>query len=177
MAERPGIILYFDMVAPLKRLGYEDKGKLLEAILEYGQYGVVPELDGVLPFIWDCIQPKLDADAKRYRKTVFQKTYSSYCAKEKKAGRVPMDFDDWCEKEGIDTTEWNRVEPYDAMRYPTEKGNTNTTTKSNKAIDGNPKLMTMREVDGGGKGEEEPTQDKDFETLRREKLAMLTGTR
>ena len=24
MAERPGIILYFDMVAPLKRLGYEN---------------------------------------------------------------------------------------------------------------------------------------------------------
>ena len=177
MAERPGIILYFDMVAPLKRLGYEDKGKLLEAMLEYGQYGVVPELDGVLPFIWDCIQPKLDADAKRYRKTVFQKTYSSYCAKEKKAGRVPMDFDDWCEKEGIDTTEWNRVEPCDTMRYPTEKGNTNTTSKSNAARDGNPKSMTMGEVDGGGKGEEEPTQDKNFETLRREKMAMLKEKR
>ena len=175
MAERPGIILYFDMVAPLKRLGYEDKGKLLEAMLEYGQYGVVPELGGVLPFIWDCIQPKLDADAKRYRKTVFQKTHASYCAKEKKAGRTPMDFDDWCEKEGIDTSEWNRVEPYDTMRCPTEKGNTNTTSKSNTNIDG--KSISMGEVDGGGKGEEEPQQEKDFEALRREKLAMLTGMR
>ena len=175
MAERPGIILYFDMVAPLKRLGYEDKGKLLEAILEYGQYGVVPELDGVLPFIWDCIQPKLDADAKRYRKTVFQKTHASYCAKEKKAGRTPIDFDDWCEKEGIDTSEWNRVESCDTMRCPTEKGNTNTTSKSNTNIDG--KSISMGEVDGGGKGEEEPPQEKDFEALRREKRAMLTGMR
>ncbi len=175
MAERPGIILYFDMVAPLKRLGYEDKGKLLEAMLEYGQYGVVPELDGVLPFIWDCIQPKLDADAKRYRKTVFQKTHASYCAKEKKAGRTPMDFDDWCEKEGVDTSEWHRMEPCDIMRCPTEKGNTNTTSKSYSNIDG--KSMTMGEVDGGGKGEEEPPQEKNFEALRREKMAMLTGMR
>ena len=175
MAERPGIILYFDMVAPLKRLGYEDKGKLLEAMLEYGQYGVVPELDGVLPFIWDCIQPKLDADAKRYRKTVFQKTHASYCAKEKKAGRTSMDFDDWCEKEGIDTSEWNRVEPCDTMRCPTEKGNTNTTSKPNTNIDG--KSMITGELDGGGKGEEEPPQEKDFETLRREQMAKLNELR
>ena len=173
MVERPGIILYFDMAAPLKRLGYEDKGKLLEAMLEYGQYGVVPELDGVLPIIWDCIQPKLDA--KRYRKTVFQKTHASYCAKEKKAGRTPMDFDDWCEKEGVDTSEWHRMEPCDIMRCPTEKGNTNTTSKSYSNIDG--KSMTMGEVDGGGKGEEEPSQEKKFEALRREKMAMLTGMR
>ena len=86
-----------------------------------------------------------------------------------------MDLDEWCETEGIDTTTWSRVEPCDTMRYPTEKGNTNTTSKSNAARDGNPKSMTMGEVDGGGKGEEESPQDKDFETLRREKLAMLIG--
>ena len=176
MTERPGIILYFDMATPLKRLGYEDKGKLLEAMLEYGQHGVIPEFDGVLPFIWDCIQPKLDADAKRYRKTVFQKTHASYCAKEKKAGRIPMDFDDWCEKEGIDTTEWNHVKPCDAIRYPTENGITNITSKSNTDIDEKPKSMTMGEVDGGGKGEE-PPQEKDFETLRREQMAKLNGWR
>ncbi len=173
MAERPGIILYFDMVAPLKRLGYEDKGRLLEAMLEYGQFGVVPELDGVLPFIWDCIQPKLDADAKRYRKTVFQKTHASYCAKEKKAGRVPVDFDEWCESEGIDTTKWIHVEPCDTTRCPTEKININITSKSNTNIDGNPIPTATVEVDGGGKGEEDPPKEKDFETLRREQMAKL----
>ena len=67
------------------------------------------------------------------------------------------------------------MEPCDTMRNPKEKGNTNTTSKSNTAIDGNPTSMTTGEVDGGGKGEEESPQDKDFETLRREKLAMLIG--
>ena len=152
MADRPGIILYFDMVAPLKRLGYEEKGKLLEAMLEYGQFGVVPELDGVLPFIWDCIQPKLDADAKRYRKTVFQKTHASYCSKEKRAGRVPIDFEEWCEREGIDITTWNHVTPCDATRHPTETINTNT--KSNISIDG--KLNTTANVEIEGNGEEKP---------------------
>ena len=166
MAERPGIILYFDMVAPLKRLGYEDKGKLLEAMLEYGQYGVVPELDGVLPFIWDCIQPKLDADAKRYRKTVFQKTYSSYCAKEKKNGNnAPLDFEEWCAREGIDTTEWIRVVSTDIERYPNTTPNPEITPKAN--------TMTEAKADGGGKGEEVPQNE--TEEQRRQRMIALLG--
>ena len=84
MAERPGIMLYFDMAEPLKGLSYEEKGKLLEAMLDYGQFAVVPEFDGLLTFAWGFIRPKLDADARNYRKKVFKSTYSSYCAKEKK---------------------------------------------------------------------------------------------
>ena len=175
MADRPGIILYFDMVAPLKRLGYEEKGKLLEAMLEYGQFGVVPDLDGVLPFIWDCIQPKLDADAKRYRKTVLQKTHASYCSKEKRAGRVPLDFDEWCEKEGVDTATWNQMAPCDTTRHPTETINTNTISKSNISVER--KLNTTATIEVEGKGAEDPPQEKSFEDLRREKLAMLTGMR
>jgi hypothetical protein len=82
-----------------------------------------------------------------------------------------MDFDDWCEKEGIDTSVWKRVEPCDTMRCPTEKGNTNTTSKSNTSIDG--KSMTMGEVDGGGKGEEVPQNE--TEEQRRQRMIALLG--
>lgn len=85
MTERPGIMLYFDMAEPVKGLSYEERGQLLEAMLDYGQFGAVQEFNGLLAFAWGFIRPKLDADAKSYRKKVVKNTHSSYCAKEKKA--------------------------------------------------------------------------------------------
>lgn len=48
MAERPGVMLYFSLRFALKRLSYEEKGILFDAILDYGETGALPELDGVL---------------------------------------------------------------------------------------------------------------------------------
>jgi len=45
---RPGVMLYFDMLEPIRVLPDEDKGRLLVAILEYGKDGVVPEFSGML---------------------------------------------------------------------------------------------------------------------------------
>ena len=50
----------------LKRLTNEEKGILFEAILDYGEYALEPELDGVLGIAWDFIQPRLDRDRERY---------------------------------------------------------------------------------------------------------------
>lgn len=49
---RPGIMLYFDILEPLKVLPDADKGRLFVAILEYGQFGVVPEFEGMLAMAW-----------------------------------------------------------------------------------------------------------------------------
>lgn len=180
MAERPGIMLYFDMAEPLKGLGYEEKGRLLEAMLDYGQFGVIPEFDGSLAIAWGFIRPKLDSDAKSYRKKVVKTTYSSYCAKEKKAGRVPKEWDEWVACEGIDT-EWNRTAPVDIERYPTEtqtqiqiqrqtqKSTTSSAAKSTAVSTPNPTSNTTAATGGGGKGEE------DEESMRRRKIAMLAG--
>lgn len=166
MAERPGIMLYFDLAEPLKYLCYEDKGKLLDAMLDYGQYGVVPDFAGVLQMAWGFIRPKLDADAKSYRKKVVRNTYSSYCAKEKSADRTPMSFEEWLEREGIDA-DWNRTVPPDAERSPTTAPSTDTMSKGD--------TKTVIAGDGGGKGEEEPTPEEAFETLRRKQMAKLVG--
>lgn len=64
--KQPGCMLYFDLRPSLKRLSLEDKGRLFEAILDFGEYGVIPELDGVLAFAWDFIQPRLEKDRDRY---------------------------------------------------------------------------------------------------------------
>lgn len=171
MAERPGIILYFDMVEPLKALENEEKGQPLDAMLDYGQFGVIPKFDGYLTVAWGFIRPKLDADAKRYRKRVVKNTYSSYCAREKKKNddKTLLEFEEWCSKEGIDTTEWIRMVSIDTERHPYTTPIPEITPKSITMA------MAKANADRGGKREEEPPQDKDFETLRREKLAMLTG--
>lgn len=112
MAGRPGVMLYFELLEPIKSLSYEDKGKLFEAILSYAQYGEVPNFDGFLMLAWGFIRPKLDADARRYEDRVLKTTYSSYCAKEKKKGLTPKNWDDWL-------TERYRSMSGDAERYPT----------------------------------------------------------
>lgn len=162
MTERPGIMLYFDMAEPFKGLSYEEKGRLLEAMLDYGQFSVVPEFDGLLAFAWGFTRPKLDQDARSYRKKVVKNTYSSYCAKEKKGGNTPLDFEEWCAQECIDTTEWSRSVPVDTERYP------NTTPKTDTSPTAIPKANTIVDTDGGGKGEEVS-----FEDLKRQRLAML----
>lgn len=129
MAERPGIMLYFDMAEPLKVLKNEEKGLLLDAMLDYGQFGVIPEFEGCLTVAWGFIRPKLDADAKSYRKKV-ENTYSSYYAKVKKNGNnAPLDFEEWCAKEEIDTTQWTRPVSTDTGRYPSTTPKTETYPK------------------------------------------------
>lgn len=64
--KQPGCMLYFDLRPSLKRLSLEEKGRLFEAILDFGEYGVIPELDGVLAVAWDFIQPRLEKDRERY---------------------------------------------------------------------------------------------------------------
>ena len=126
MAERPGIMIYFDMAEPTKMLDYRNKGRLFEAMLNYGQYGEVPDFDddGMLLMAWGFILPRLDADEKSYRKKVIKTTYSSYCSKVKQSGTTPATFEEWCKKEGVDTSEWCRMASTDIERYPT----TTTTT-------------------------------------------------
>ena len=46
--KQPGVMLYFDIRPCLNRMSREEQGELFVAILDYAQYGTVPELDGLL---------------------------------------------------------------------------------------------------------------------------------
>ena len=49
-------MLYFDLAPPLKLLSDENRGKLLTAILEYAQYGTVPDFEcDSLAIAWSFI--------------------------------------------------------------------------------------------------------------------------
>lgn len=86
---RPGVMLYFELEGPLKLLSYEEKGRLLDAIMTYGKYGVLPEFDGMLGMAWAFVQPLLDRDGERYAKQVSQKQYAVFSREIKKRGLPP----------------------------------------------------------------------------------------
>lgn len=128
---RPGVMFYFDIRPCIKRLSLEEKGQLFEAILDYGEYGAIPEVDGVLGIAWDFIQPKLDLDAERYDTKVEQKRYATFVREVKKRGETPMPFDEWKQ---LSDTERSQVISADIGRYPTTTSNSTSTTTSTNNI-------------------------------------------
>lgn len=63
---KPGVMIYFETARAVKRCSYEEKGRLFEAILEYAEFGVVPDLPPPLDMAWAFIVDKLDRDNERY---------------------------------------------------------------------------------------------------------------
>ena len=67
MKEKPGVMLYFDRLPYLNRMTREQRGDLFLWIMEYGRYGVVPEIeDPMLGMAWDMVKPAIDHDTERY---------------------------------------------------------------------------------------------------------------
>ena len=119
---KPGVMFYFDVRPCIKRLNIEEKGCLFEAILDYGEFGNIPDFDGALGVAWDFIQPKLDRDAGRYDKQVEQKQYAVYVREAKKNGGTPVSFDEW---KLLSDDEKHRLISADIGRYPTTTSNLN----------------------------------------------------
>lgn len=113
---RPGIMLYFDILEPIRVLPDSDKGRLLVAMLEYGQDGIVPEFDGMLALAWGFVKPKIDRDKESYDRQIQQKQYATFAREVKKRGLTPVSFEDW---KGLSDIERERLISADIWRYPT----------------------------------------------------------
>lgn len=132
---RPGVMFYFEIRPCIRRLSLEDKGQLFEAILDYAENGVEPELDGALGVAWDFIQPRIDLDSEQYELKVETSQYAAFSRERKKLGLEPIDRDVW---RSMTDTERHRAISSDESdthetsgdigRYP------NTNTKSNSNI-------------------------------------------
>ena len=156
--KRPGVMIYFDMVEPIRELRDSDKGRILMAILEYGMNGTEPKFSGMANLAWGFIKPRLDRDAQTYDNIKFQRKYASFCREiaKKKLPKVP--FETWqcmteeerqCMLSGA--IGLHRADDFDAARYPNtdtsstadteEPENTKTDTDTNRilsaAADGN----------------------------------------
>ena len=121
---RPGIMLYFDILDPLKVLPDADKGKLLVAMLEYGQSGTTPEFEGMLAMAWGFVKPKLDKDAEEYNRTILKRQYATFCRDRKKKGEPEISFDEWLTT--IDD-QCYQVISNDIKWHPTTTTNSSTT--------------------------------------------------
>ena len=115
MSQRPGVMLFFDVRPALKRLTVEERGRLFEAILDYGELGLLPDFEGGLGIVWDFIQPRIDQDAARYADKVLKNRYSVYTREAKRAGLQPVEFEIW----RTDPDSFYRAISSDANRYPT----------------------------------------------------------
>lgn len=81
-------MLYFDMRPALTRLSADEQGKLLMAMFDYAELGVVPELDGMVGLCFDMIKPKLDRDADKYEYQKLHGRYMAYCRETAEADRM-----------------------------------------------------------------------------------------
>ena len=122
---RPGIMLYFDILEPIKALPDADKGLLLVAMLEYGEKGTLPNFDGMLALAWGFVKPKLDKDSEEYNRTVLKRQYATFCWDRKKKGEPEISFDEWMM---IIDDQSNRMMSNDIKWYPTTTTAATTTT-------------------------------------------------
>ena len=121
---KPGVMFYFDVRPCIKRLNLNEKGQLFEAILDYAESGIEPELDGALGIAWDFIQPRLDQDTERYGNKVLQKQYAAFVRELKKRGSVVISFDEW---KNMTDVERDQLISGDIGRYPTSTSTSTST--------------------------------------------------
>ena len=130
---RPGIMLYFDMLEPVRVLPDAEKGRLLVAMLEYGQFGKVPEFQGMLALAWAFVKPKLDRDGQSYDNAKLQRKYAAFC-RQRAARELPkIPFQQWLDEgQRHETGDDEPERPVDA-RYPATAAT--VTTASDTASD------------------------------------------
>ena len=148
---RPGIMVYFDMLGPIKVLPDADKGRLFVAMLEYGQSGIVPEFDGMLALAWEFAKPKLDRDNEEYNRTVLKRQYATFCRDRKKKGEPEISFEEWMMT--IDNHSY-QVISNDTKWHPTTSTTTTSTPSTNTSITTATAAAATTNDDDGGSGPE-----------------------
>lgn len=145
---RPGIMIYFDMLGPIRVLSDEDKGRLFLAMLEYGQDGTVPQFDGMLALAWGFVRPKLDKDEEEYNMSVLRRQYATVCRERKRKGEPDISFDEWLKTNRINDHQWSSMVTNGDQWYPTTTTTTNTATATATAAAVTTNTTTNENGDG-----------------------------
>jgi hypothetical protein len=151
--ERPGMMMYFDMLEGLLVLEDEKIGKFIRAITRYAMYGEIPQFDGLEAVLWSMIRPRLDRDAENYENKRLSGRYAAYCKNEQAAGRTAPDFETW--KRSI-TTVSARVGSLPISTTPTtspSSTNPSPTAAPSPFTEAEAKGTAKTEGVGGEKGE------------------------
>ena len=93
---RPGVMIYFDAVRPaLSRLDNDQLGSLFRAILDYGEFGAVSDLEPMAGMVFDFLRPKIDRDAEKYEESREQRQHAVYAREAKRRGEQPLPISEW----------------------------------------------------------------------------------
>lgn len=165
---KPGVMIYFTM-RPSRKLPMEDRLRLYDAMLDYGETGVVPELEGPLALLWDYFQPQLELDNARYE---------SIRAKRAKAGRLgglASQGSRQPEQEPQDGQE-EAIEASEATEATEAKEATEANTIQSSTVQSNPvqlrESIAAKAPPAPRKGFVPPTQAEIGAYVREAKLAM-----
>ena len=127
--ERPGIMVYFDMMGPMAKLENADKGRLFWAMLEYGKNGTMPVFDSLpLELAWEFVKPKIDKDYREYVRSVQRRQFATACRERKKRGEPEITFDEWLKSMGVCDDQSTSMMTNDNQWYPTTSTTPSTTT-------------------------------------------------
>ncbi len=87
---KPGVMIYFELLPAVQRMSDVARGQLFLAILSYAKDGIEPVLDDNLMVIWAFMKPRIDADDAAYLSKQLHSKHAAYC---KQHGKI--DFDTW----------------------------------------------------------------------------------
>ena len=182
MTERPGVMLYFDILPALEKMEASDAGRLFVAVLRYAQGGTEPELDGSADLVWSFIKSSIDRDGRRYRHKQLQAQWKVYCREERKFGREPLPFDSWISQEKLSTDNISYQQmtddSFDGACYPPPS--LSPSPPASPPLSPTPPPSSLRRVEGAAgphtDEEIERMRTDEFEQKRREAIGKLRGT-
>lgn len=69
-AEKPGVMVYFEILPVLENLWWWQRFSILEAMIYYGKDRKEPKFRGAVKAVWEMVKPILDRDDERYYATL-----------------------------------------------------------------------------------------------------------
>ena len=96
--DKPGVMIYFKIRGLIKRMTQEQKGNLLDAILDYGEFGKKADFlsDALLDSVFDgSICPDMEQDDERFTQKSIGRKYANYVKWSQKYEAYYVEREEW----------------------------------------------------------------------------------
>ena len=124
MTERPGFMLYFDLVDALQSLDDVQAGQLFKALMAYAQTGEVRELTGLADFAFRFARPRIDRDAEIYREKCRKNAYAVYVREAQRRREQPLEYEEWSTRSSDDIERYPTItQPFSMIQHMRQSKN------------------------------------------------------
>lgn len=98
--ERPGILIYLEILDALEDFSDEEAGQLLKAALLYGKTGKATDFEErAMKILFRRLREQIDCGAESWEKSTMSGLYGPYKREAKKNGEEVLEFDAWADRE------------------------------------------------------------------------------